>query len=89
MLGVKETESIVEAIMISTPVQHCWRIMSVDIDDAISSDQLLRDIVTLWTTIRGFSIASSWMKIYKEEKRKVTQKSKSLRRTLLKTNRTD
>ena len=56
--------------------------LSVDIDGEEESVELLRDIVELWLTIRGFSIAGQWMEIYKKCSSKTTKKSKSLRKTL-------
>ena len=52
------------------------------IDDDEDSAELLRDIVTLWLTIRGHSIAGHWIEIYKQSSHTNTKKSKSLRKSL-------
>ena len=56
--------------------------LSADINDEEESVELLRNIVKLGLTIRGFSIAGQWMEIYKKYSSKTTKKSKSLRKTL-------
>lgn len=56
--------------------------MALFINDEEESVELLRDIVELGLTIRGFSIAGQWMEIYKKYSSKATKKSKSLRKTL-------
>jgi len=43
---------------------------------------LLKKIVELYITIRGFSYASGWMEKFKKVTKQSTQRSKSLRRDL-------
>ena len=52
-------EMIVEAVMKEEEVQHYWRILSIDISTEKDALELLRDIVELWLTIRGFAISKS------------------------------
>ena len=40
-----------------------WSLLSVDCD---SSTELLKEILSLWVTIRGGSIAGCWMEQYKK-----------------------
>lgn len=47
------------------------------------SEKLLRMIVELWITVRGFSFTSAFMEAYKQKNRKTTQKSKGLRKNLM------
>ena len=58
-----------------------WCLLSVEIGDA-EGEVLLKMIVNLFITVRGFSFAKSVMEMYKQENKKCTQKSKSLRRKL-------
>ena len=39
--------------------------LSVDIPEERNCLELLRHVVTLWLTIRGFSITKAWMEDYK------------------------
>ena len=39
-----------------------WSMVSADIDEGL---ELLRDMVTLWLTIRGYGITKVWMEDYK------------------------
>ena len=38
-----------------------WSMNSIDIAEGAHSTELLSNIISLWVTIRGFSIASTWM----------------------------
>ena len=44
--------------------------------------QLLREIVTLWVTVRGFSITAMWMEVYKKVCQTITTKRAGLRKEL-------
>ena len=63
-------------------VQFYWTLLSVDISNEECAIKLLREIDTLWITIRGFSIAGEWLEKYKQEKKSGIRKSKSLRKEL-------
>jgi len=56
-----------------------WCMAGFDHDD---NETCLQFIVNIWIIIRGFSFASSMMEIYKQENKKGTGKSKSLRTRL-------
>ena len=56
-----------------------WLLLLQDIAHA---ETLLTEIVNLWVTIRGFSIAASWMAEYKKNARKTTEKSTGLRKSI-------
>ena len=74
-------EELIETIASNDEVQFIWSMLSVDIDDSFSSE-LLKDIIKLWVTIRGFSTVLAWMEEYKQSTKTNTQKSKGLRKTL-------
>ena len=63
-------------------VQFYWSLSSIDIDTEDNAALLLKEIIELWLTIRGFSIAGQWLEIYKSNRQVTTKKSKSLRKTL-------
>lgn len=52
-------EELIDTIASNDEVQFIWSMLSVDIDDSFSSE-LLKDIIKLWVTIRGFSTVSAW-----------------------------
>ena len=47
--------------------------------------KLLKEIIGLWVTIRGFSIAGTWMEQYMHANKNVSSKSKGLRKELKRT----
>lgn len=53
-------------------------------EDDEASCKCLEKIIEKWITIRGFSFAGNLMEIYKQEQKKGTEKSKSLRTQLFK-----
>ena len=62
-------------------VQFFWTMLSVDIDGEEQAVKLLKEIIGLWVTIRGFSIAGTWMEQYLHAT-KGTSKTKGLRKEL-------
>ena len=73
--GYKET--IISAIMDNDDVLFHWCMLTADTEDE-DANTLLRMLVDLWITIRGFSFASSCLELYKREKKKGLQRSKAL-----------
>ena len=53
-------------------VQFYWTLLSQDIERPDDSLLLLTDIVTLWVTIRGYSIVAAWMEVYKDTEKNQT-----------------
>ena len=77
-------EKIIEKLCNSEDIQFYWLIVSADFDeeDQDVHSELLKRVVELFVTIRGFSYASAWLEKYKQENKKGTQKSKSLRKII-------
>ncbi|XP_065894524.1 uncharacterized protein [Dysidea avara] len=77
-------EEIVEKVTSSDDVEFYWLISTADfkIGEKEVHSALLKEIVQLYVTIRGFSYASFWMEKFKQSAKKSTQRSKSLRRDL-------
>ena len=73
---------LVKLVCKDEDVQFYWSMLSIDIDTELNAALLLKEIVELWLTIRGYSIAGQWLEIYKTNKVLTTKKSKSLRKTL-------
>ena len=77
--SVKE---VTRAVMDNDEVQFKWTLLSTVIDSEEETQELLYEIVQLWVTVRGFSIAASWMEIYKQATKRTNQKSTGLRKHL-------
>ena len=67
-----------DKIIQNEDIQFYWALLSQDIDCPNDAQTLLSEIIRLWVTIRGFSMAASWMEIYKEKESTNTEKSTGL-----------
>ena len=79
--GVVTKDGIIAAIMRNSSVLFQWCLLSVDLEEE-EGEELLHKMVELYVTMRGFSFARSLLEQYKQSKQKATLKSKSLRKTL-------
>ena len=63
-------------------VQFIWLMATAefDIEDRDIHEALLQKIVELFVTVRGFSVASAWLEKFKQQIKKPTKRTKSLRR---------
>ena len=61
-------------------IQFYWAMLSVDIEDESHAIKLLKEIIGLWVTMRGFSIAGCWLEQYKQATK--TNAQKGLRKEL-------
>ena len=75
-------KSVLDKITKNDHVQFYWTLLSQEIHEQENSEALLAEVVTLWVTIRGFSLAASWMEAYKKNRHKTTQKATSLRKSI-------
>ena len=79
--------AVVGKLMIDDDILFHWSMLCVDLDDD-SASEVLKDVLTLWINIRGFSITGSWI----EQRKKLcgtTSKSKpGLRKGLKQTKQT-
>ena len=78
--NIKET--VGKAVLEDEDVVFYWSLISQDIEEEASSVELLGEIVQLWTTIRGFSLAAHWLEIYKKASGTLTSKKTGLRKEL-------
>ena len=78
--GEHSLADILQAITSNEAVQQYWREVASNV--IVDSDELLKKIVEMWISMRGFSITSTWMEEYKNAKGKLVKKSKSLREKL-------
>ena len=72
--GEKDKQSfrtnVHEKVKDSEEVQFYWCLLSPDIDNHEQSQELLSEIITLWVTVRGFSLTASWMEEFKNKVRR-------------------
>ena len=73
---------VVDKVCNSDDVQWHWTLLSTCIDSEDHAIELLREIATLCITIRGFSIAATWLEVYKLATRKTVKRSSALRKEL-------
>ena len=74
-------ECICKAITDNDEVQFYWCMLSPDVDDE-NADVVLKMVINMWITIRGFSFASGWLEHYKQSRKKSLQRSKALRKDI-------
>lgn len=81
---ILKKDEIIERVTTNDDVEFYWLIATADFEIDIREvhQELLRKIVELYVTVRGFSFASAWLEKYKQKTKKSTQRSKSLRRDL-------
>ena len=86
----RSRDGIISDIKTDEDLLFYWDMLAVYVS-AERADKLLTDIVALWLSIRGHSMAAAWLKEYKEAKEILTRKKKGLRTELKKasTSRTD
>ena len=75
-------EKIISSISDDPEVQEQWSSLAEEIGSQEQMSLLLQDVVTLWVTMRGFSMCSSWLEEYKAAKDRKTAKSTRLRKSL-------
>ena len=79
---VLSKEELLKKIEESTDIQFQWSLLSVDIDDDECAQELLKEICSIWLSIRCNALTRRWMESYKQTKKKSTKRSKSLRKQL-------
>ena len=72
---------LIESILMNEDLLFQWSLQATEIDNDAAS-ALLKQIVELYVTIRGFAFATSCLELYKQAHKKTLQKKKALRREL-------
>ena len=67
---------VVASILTNEDVLFHWCMVCCDVPEELSNE-LLKRIVELWSTIRGFSFAKSYVEMYKQATKKILQCSKA------------
>ena len=55
--------------------------IAVDMSEDVAQT-LLNMIIDMWVTVRGFSFVKCYLELYKQRQKKITQRSKGLRKEL-------
>ena len=61
----KDKQDTIAQIANNDSIQFYWSMIAVELDDVVEQ-QLLMEIIELWVTIRGFSIAGAFVEQYKQ-----------------------
>lgn len=72
---------LIEKVIKNEEVQFHWRIVSADMSEEVAAE-LLRRLAIMWITIRGYSFSKCYMELYKQRQKKITGRSKGLRKEL-------
>ena len=61
-------ETIINSIAGNSDVQFFWTLLSVDIETEAHATKFLKQIISIWLTICGNSIAGTWLDNYLRNK---------------------
>ena len=75
-------ETIFDSVASDEDVQFYWTLLSIDIETEDKATLVLKQIIGLWLTVRGFSIAEKWMDQYLQISKQSTSKKRGLRTEL-------
>ena len=78
--------NIVQAVISNELLLQQWTSLSACVADEESAIYLLKEMVRLWTAIRGFALASSLIEKYKRSRNKGTKTTTILRKSLCTSN---
>ena len=75
---------LIDAVTGIDDVQFIWLLVTAEfeIEDHDINEALLQNVVELFVTVRGFSLASAWLEKFKQKTKKPTKKTKSLCRDI-------
>ena len=77
--GLKD--EVLVKVVANENVGFLWEIATAGLNDKYSSE-LLQEVVNLWFTIRGFSVASHLLEQYKKATKSTVKGKKGLRKEL-------
>lgn len=75
-------DAMLHLIQNDEDVLFAWSSVSIYLSDS-ESHLLLKDVIRLWTNIRGFSIASKLVEDFKVATKQTTKGKKALRKQLI------
>ena len=68
-------KNLITSVVQRKDVQFYWYKLFIDIHNEKCSQELLTEIVEVWLTIRGHSIAGQWIEYYKNCATKILEKA--------------
>ena len=71
---------LIEKVLKNKEVDFQWCMVSADMSEEVAAE-LLRRLLTMWITIRGYSFCKCYMELYKQQQ-KITGRSKGLHKEL-------
>ena len=74
-------KQLIDSIFLNEDLLFQWAILAAEMDNDVTS-AVLKQIVKLYVTIRGFAFTTSCLELYKQAHKKTLQKKKALRREL-------
>ena len=80
--SILKEKQLIEEICSHGNVQWYWNVLSNDQESDEEEKWLLSQIIELWLTIRGHSIAGAWLEYHKQYSKTNTMKSVGLRKGL-------
>ena len=66
-------QKLLSSIASNEDVLFYWSMLSADADEE-DTQTLLKMMIELWVTIRGFAFARSWIELYKQASKKTIQR---------------
>ena len=80
-LALNSRDALLEEIKESEDVLFYWSMLSIDIHSPEDADELLKSVIQLWVTIRGYSLSATWFEEYKKAHHS-SSKKRALRKDL-------
>lgn len=78
-----DRDKVLEAMHEDNEVQFHWSLITAELDDE-SSEDVLKEVIKLWLTIRGFRYVSAIVEEYKRSHDETLKRKKALRKELKK-----
>ncbi len=76
-----QKDELLRQVVSDDEVHFQWSMVSADMSEDVG-EELLKKIANLWITIRGHSFSKWYVEMYKQRQKKVTSRSKGLRKEL-------
>ena len=67
---------MIEVCLRNGQVQQNWSAISKDVINPETSNNSSKEIITLWITVRGNSLAATWLELYKKRTKKTQKRAR-------------
>ena len=75
-------EKLTDAVRNNEDVLFHWCMLTAETEES-HAETIFNMLVSMWITVRGFTFASAFVEMYKQEKKKGLQRSKALRKNII------